>query len=54
MITLCTGTLKTDRLSQVILYDPGVLSLETNLNSTMQKKFLKKVCSKNTISSPQY
>ncbi|XP_027907570.1 uncharacterized protein LOC114166893 isoform X2 [Vigna unguiculata] len=43
MITLCTGTLKTDMLSEVILDGSGVLPLETNLNSTMQKEFLKQM-----------
>ncbi|QCE02661.1 hypothetical protein DEO72_LG8g676 [Vigna unguiculata] len=43
MITLCTGTLKTNMLSEVILDGSGVLPLETNLNSTMQKEFLKKM-----------
>jgi len=45
METLCLGTVKADNLSQVIVGMPvETIPLEINLNSTLRKTFLTKVC----------
>jgi len=44
MVTLCAGTIETNKLSQITInYDEGI-PLKNNLNFTMRKNFLKQVC----------
>jgi len=44
MITLCPGTLKVDKLSQVTIDYGEIISFETDLNSIMWEKYLREVC----------
>ena len=44
MVTLCAGTLEAGKLCQITINRDGTIPLETDLNFTMRKNFLKMVC----------